>query len=268
MKEENNLIHNLPAKFSTYTIAGFIFIGGGILLGYLYNRELGFTIGVLGIIFILFNSYLRDLIKSEESIKMINPKALKYSWLAILGVNFAIFRLPYTVVFLGFMVGIILRIVNIILHRIETSNRKKINTMRLTLLICASISLIFITFFPYCSIVQGGGSGGIFIDITWRVANVVGFIVYILILSIFYFPILTGFDYLLNCDNQKEERRKYIVSGIKILLLEAIIIVLYLLNMFIEYMIIIVFIDISVYIGLIPGILLILSGITLKIKKE
>ncbi|MHA1148345.1 MAG: hypothetical protein ACTSR8_08875 [Promethearchaeota archaeon] len=260
MTEKVNSVENLPAKFSIYTLSGIVIISIGILLGYFYNKEMGFTFGLLGLIFILFNSYLRELLQSDANIKMINPKVLTLFWVGALALNYVIFQLPYTIIFLGFTMGLVLRIFNIIMHKLEKTTQKIIDKKKLILLIISSASLFFVAFFPICSIVQNMGSGGIYIDISWTVANVVGFIVYILFLSVLFFPVITGFDYLLNCDDPKEENKKFTISGIKSLLLIGIIFILYFLGILIETMPIVIYIQIGAYFSIISGASLIISG--------
>jgi len=109
-KENINLnkreILGIPGNFSIYTLIGIVITITGVILGFLISKDLGFSIGIVGLLLILFNFYLRSSLKSQKTVNQIPTKSLVLFFGGVLLINYIIYQLYYAIFLSAFSIAI------------------------------------------------------------------------------------------------------------------------------------------------------------------
>ncbi len=250
----------IPPIFSKYTITGLIITIAGILVGFYFYDDLGFSLSLIGLLLIVFNFYLRSSSKNPN-ISQIPSKILTLFWAAVLLVNYLIYYLYYALLILGFSLALVLRIINIILRKLEVKNEIKTKYIPLIPIIAVSIITILCTFiYPIAYLLDPQDN---IIELNWMIGKIFGLMLNILIYCMWYFPILTCINVSLNANRISKIRNKFITSGIKIMVPSLVLLVFYFINEIASFLLR-PYIQLGGYLMLIAGIILIISAFIFK----
>jgi len=243
----------VPNRFSILTITGLALTITGVLLGLLVLNYIGTIVSIFGLMLILSNIYMRHVLLHDGSVMMFPPKALLVFYAIAIIVVYIIYLSLNSVTFFAFSLAITLRMINILLHKLEPEKTVPTNNLNVLLLIIAgAIVIIAVNFLPL-----------------FHIETIIGlaennFILYIMIFSAMLFPVLTGLDVVLNeCDNSKF-RRKMAISGVKIIGILLLIILVgqaivwFPLQVYSGYM------EYGLYLLFVPGAILLVLGLARK----
>ncbi|MHA1150372.1 MAG: hypothetical protein ACTSR8_19305 [Promethearchaeota archaeon] len=243
----------IPNRFSVLTIIGLALTIAGVLIGFFVLNYIGVIVSISGLMLILSNIYKRHVLLHDGSVMMFPPKALLVFYAIAIIVVYFIYMSPNSVVLFAFTLAITLRVLNLVLHKLEQENMVPTDKLNVILLLVAVGIVIFaVNFLPL-----------------FHIETIIGlaennFILYIMMFSAMLFPVLTGVDVALNEGDNSKFRRKMVTSAIKIFVVLIIVILVGLSIVWFPLQVYSGYMEYGLYVLFVPGAILLILGLIRK----